>query len=101
MIMECTRCNYSSNSSILFEIHLLFARHNYLIWNKISKKDSRYKKRHKLPYYRCKACKRLVRSLPYHVRTCMYINIVDFPIEDKFEIKFAKKHFDYVGYFYK
>lgn len=32
--LNCTRCNFGSNSRIIFELHLFFARHNYLIWRK-------------------------------------------------------------------
>ena len=28
----CTRCSFESKHKIIFELHLLFARHNYLIW---------------------------------------------------------------------
>lgn len=34
----CTRCNYHTSNRILFELHLLFARHNYLIWRKKNEK---------------------------------------------------------------
>ena len=32
--MECTRCAFVTNSKILFEIHLIIKKHNYLIWKK-------------------------------------------------------------------
>ena len=30
----CLRCSFTTSSRLLFEFHLLVARHNYLIWGK-------------------------------------------------------------------
>lgn len=30
----CTRCHFVTNHKLLFEIHLILKRHNYLFWRK-------------------------------------------------------------------